>query len=476
MMRALKAALDAIVVGAGPNGLAAAVRLAQAGKSVQLIEGQSEVGGGTRTEALTLPGFRHDVCAAIHPLGAGSPFFRTLPLDRFGLEFVHPQAPLAHPLDGGRAMTIESSLEATAAGLGPDGPAYTRLMSPLVKNAEVLIDMFVGPLRPPRHPVVMARFGLQALRSAIGLARGSFKEDATRATFAAIGAHSNLPLHRAGTGAFALMLAMMAHAVGWPLVRGGSQRLSEALAAYLRSLGGEIETGNWVRSMQELPASPAFLFDVAPRPLLGIVGERFPTGYRRALERYRYGPGVFKVDWALDAPIPWQAAACSRAGTVHLAGSFDELIAAERAVSRGEISERPFVVVAQQTPFDPSRAPAGRHTGWAYCHVPNGSTVDMTARIEAQVERFAPGFKDRILARHVIFPAQLEQYNPNYVGGDINSGMANLRQLFIRPTPRLYGTPDRSIYLCGSSTPPGGGVHGMCGVFAAQLALRRARW
>jgi phytoene dehydrogenase-like protein len=476
MMRALKTLPNAIVVGAGPNGLAAAIRLAQAGKSVRVIEGQADLGGGTRTEALTLPGFRHDVCAAIHPLGAGSPFFKTLPLDRFGLEFIQPQAPLAHPLDGGRAITIERSLEATAAGLGPDGLAYARLMRPLVTNAQVLIDMFVGPLRPPRHPVVMARFGLQALRSAIGLARSTFKEDGTRATFAAIGAHSNLPLNQAGTGAFALMLGMMAHAVGWPVVRGGSQRLSEALAGYLRSLGGEIETGHWVRSMHDLPASPAVLFDVAPRPLLGIAGDRFPARYRRALERYRYGPGVFKVDWALDAPIPWQAAACSRAATVHLAGSFDELVAAERAVSRGEIAERPFVVLAQPTLFDPSRAPAGRHTGWAYCHVPNGSTVDMTARIEAQVERFAPGFRDRILERHVMSPAQLEQDNPNYVGGDINSGMANLRQLFIRPTPRLYGTPDRSIYLCGSSTPPGGGVHGMCGVFAAQRALRRVRW
>lgn len=475
-MRALKTVPEAIVVGSGPNGLAAAIRLAQAGKLVRVIEGQTEMGGGTRTDALTLPGFRHDVCATIHPLGLGSPFFRTLPLDRFGLEFIHPEAPLAHPLDGGRAIVIERSLEATAAGLGRDGQAYAQLMRPLVKNADVLLDMFVGPLRPPRHPVVMARFGLQALRSAIGLAGGSFKEDGTRATFAAIGAHSNLPLNRAGTAAFSLMLAMMAHAVGWPLVRGGSQRLSEALAGYLRSLGGEIETGTWVRSLQDVPPTPATLFDVAPRPLLGIVGERFPARYRRALQRYRYGPGVFKVDWALEAPIPWQAAACSRAATVHLAGSFEELVAAERAVSRGEISERPFVVLAQQTRFDPSRAPVGRHTGWAYCHVPNGSSIDMTARIEAQVERFAPGFRDRILQRHVMSPAQLEQHNPNYVGGDINSGMANLRQLFTRPTVRLYATPDRSIYLCGSSTPPGGGVHGMCGVFAAELALRRARW
>jgi len=470
------APVDAVVVGSGPNGLAAAITLARAGKSVQVIEGQPTIGGGTRTEALTLPGFLHDVCAAVHPLAAGSPFFQSLRLDRLGLDLLQPGAPVAHPLDGGRAILIERSIEATAAGFGQDGPAYTRLMSPLVRKHAILTRMFVGPLRPTRHALVMARFGLHGIRSALSLARGIFKEDGTRATFAGIGAHSMLPLHRAGTAAFALILTMMAHAYGWPVARGGSKQISLALAAYLQTLGGRIETDRWVEAIDQLPNPSAVLFDIAPRPLLRIASDRFPTGFRRALDRFRHGPGVFKVDWALDGPVPWHAPEVLRAGTVHLAGSFNEVDAAMAAVGSGQIAERPFVILAQQSLFDATRAPAGKHTGWAYCLVPNGSTVDMTERIEAQVERFAPGFANRILERHVMSPADVERYNPNYVGGDINSGMADLRQLFIRPTPRLYATPDRGIYLCSASTPPGGGVHGMCGVFAARVALRRARW
>jgi phytoene dehydrogenase-like protein len=468
--------VDAVVVGSGPNGLAAAITLARAGKSVRVIEGRPTIGGGTRTEALTLPGFLHDVCSAIHPLAAGSPFFQTMPLDRLGLELIQPGAPLAHPLDGGRAILVERSIEATASSLGQDGPSYARLMSPLVRQHRILTKAFVGPLRPSRHAVVMARFGIHAVRSAVSLARGRFKNDGTRAAFTGMAAHSMLPPDRAGTGAFALMLAMMAHAYGWPLARLGSKQISAALEAVLRSLGGQVETEMWVDTIDRLASARVALFDVAPKSLLTIAGNRLPVGFRRALENYRYGPGIFKVDWALDGPIPWQAPACVRAGTVHLGGSFGELVAAERAVGESRIPEQPFVILAQQSLFDPTRSPAGKHTGWAYCHVPNGSAVDMTDRIEAQVERFAPGFKARILQRHVMSPADVERHNPNYVGGDINCGLADLRQLFIRPTARLYATPDRQVYLCSAATPPGGGVHGMCGVFAARTALRRARW
>jgi phytoene dehydrogenase-like protein len=470
------AVFDAIVVGSGPNGFAAAITLARAGKSVRVVEGQPTIGGGTRTEALTLPGFVHDVCSAIHPLAAGSPFFQTLPLERLGVTLIQPGAPLAHPLDGGRAVVIEHSLEATAAGLGVDGPAYGRLMSPLVKHHDIVMRDFFAPLRPNRHLVFTALFGLQALRSAAGLARARFKDDSTRATFAGIGAHSMLPLTSADTAAFALILGMLAHVYGWPIVRGGSARIAEALAAHLRALGGQIETGTWVTDSGGLANARTALFDTAPRGLASIARDRFPSGFRGALERFRYGPGIFKLDWALDGPIPWQAPGCARAGTVHVGGSFAEVVEAEAAVGRGRVAERPFIILAQQSLFDDTRAPAGKHTAWAYCHVPNGSTVDITDRIEAQVERFAPGFKNRILARHVMSSADVERYNPNFVGGDINCGLADLRGLFIRPTPRLYSTPDRQLYICSAATPPGGGVHGICGVYAARAALRRARW
>lgn len=470
-----RAQYDAVVVGAGPNGLAAAIVLARAGCSVLVIEAADTVGGGARSAALTLPGFVHDRCSAIHPLGAGSPLFRTFPLDRFGLKWIQPPAPLAHPLDDGTAVLLERSVEATAAGLGPDAAAYRRLMAPLVADVDRILRFILGPLRIPRHPLTLARFGLKALRSAAGLASERFEGERARALFAGLAAHSMLPLERSPSAAVGLVLAILAHTAGWPLPRGGSQRIADALAGYLRSLGGEVVTGRPVRALDELPPARAVLFDLTPRQVLAIAGQRLPAGYRHRLERYRYGPGAFKVDWALAGPIPWRAPECRRAATVHLGGMLDEIATAERAVAAGRHPERPFVILAQPSLFDPSRAPEGKHTAWAYCHVPNGSSVDMTGRIEAQVERFAPGFRELILARNVLSPADLERYNPNYVGGDINGGVLDLRQLFTRPAPRLnpYTTPDSRLYICSSSTPPGGGVHGMCGYWAARAALRR---
>lgn len=472
---ATRAQYDAIVIGAGPNGLAAAIVLARAGCAVLVFEAADSVGGGTRSAALTLPGFVHDVCSAIHPLGAGSPLFRAFPLDRFGLEWIQPPAPLAHPLDDGTAVLLERAVEATAAGLGPDAAAYRRLMAPLVADADRILRFILGPFRIPRHPLTLARFGLKALRSAAGLASHRFQGERARALFAGLAAHSMLPLERSPSAAVGLVLAILGHTAGWPLPRGGSQRIADALAGYLRALGGEIVTGRPVRALDELPPARAVLFDLTPRQVLAIAGQRLPASYRRRLERYRYGPGVFKVDWALAGPIPWRAPECRRAATVHLGGMLDEIAAAERAVAAGRHPERPFVILAQPSLFDPSRAPEGKHTAWAYCHVPNGSSVDMTGRIEAQVERFAPGFRELILARSVLSPADLERYNPNYVGGDINGGVLDLRQLFTRPAPRLnpYSTPDPSLYICSASTPPGGGVHGMCGYWAARTALRR---
>lgn len=466
---------DAIIVGAGPNGLAAAIILAQAGLKVLVLEASNEVGGGMRTAELTLPGFWHDVCSTVHTLGVASPFFRSLPLADYGLEWIYPPVALAHPLDDGQAALVGRTTLDTAATLGKDGKAYRRLFDFLVRDWEKILEDMLGPLPlPPRHPLADIRFGLAALLPARTLAQAWFRTSLGRAFFGGLAAHAILPVEKPATAAFGLMLGMLAQAVGWPVARGGSRQVGAALAAHLQSLGGEIETGCEVKSLDELPSTRAILMDVTPRQLLRIAGERLPAGYHRQLARYRYGPGVCKVDWALSGPIPWKAAGCSQAGSIHLGGTLEEISASEEAVWRNDHPERPYTIVVQASLFDPSRAPQGQQTAWAYCHVPNGSTLDMTARIEAQVERFAPGFRDLILARSTKNAAAMEAYNPNYVGGDINGGVQDLSQLFTRPTPRVvvpYATPVKGLYLCSSSTPPGGGVHGMCGVHAAYAAL-----
>jgi phytoene dehydrogenase-like protein len=472
----IRQAYDAIIVGSGPNGLSAAIVLAQAGHSVLVVEARDTIGGGTRSKELTLPGFVHDVCSAIHPLGYGSPFFRTLPLAKYGLEWVHPPVALAHPLDDGTAILLSGSLEDTSATLGPDAHAYKRLMAPLVQNWDAIMSAFIGPLRlsPLLHPFALAPFALSAMHSAHWLAEHRFQGEQARALLAGMSGHSMLPLERLASAAAGLSLMSAGHIYGWPLPRGGSQKIADALAAYLRSLGGEIVTELEVENIDALPSSRAVLFDVTPRQLLHIAGHRLPEHYKRSLQHYRYGPGTFKMDFALSGPIPWKSRACLQAGTVHLGGTFAEIATSERQVWQGQPPEHPFVLVAQQSLFDSTRAPEGRHTAWAYCHVPHGSTFDMTERIEAQIERFAPGFREHILARHVLTPADLERYNANYVGGDINGGVQDIWQLFTRPTLRLvpYTTPAKNIFLCSSSTPPGGGVHGLCGYFAAQAALR----
>ena len=464
---------DAVIIGAGPNGLAAAITLAQARRAVVVLEAEDTIGGGMRSAELTLPGFTHDVCAAVVPLALASPFFRTLPLGKHGLAFIHPDAPLAHPLDDGTAIIVERSVEQTAAGLGRDGASYAKLFAPLVRDWTKLEPLLLGALKFPEHPLVAARFGLNALRSASSLAKSKFRDVRARALFAGLAAHSILPLEDSPSAAFGLVLGILAHAVGWPIVRGGTQKLADALAAHLRSLGGEIRTGTRVSSIDVLPPNAAVLCDVSPRQLTAIAGSRFTPGFRAALERYRYGPGVCKVDWALDAAIPWKARECARAGTVHVGGTLEEIAASERDAWRGVESSAPFVLLAQPTLFDPSRAPAGKHTAWAYCHVPNGSSKDMSGVIEAQIERFAPGFRARILERSVMLPGDLQRHNANLIGGDVGGGAVTLGQLFTRPTWRLYGTTDPRIYICSASTPPGGGVHGLCGHLAAKRALRK---
>lgn len=466
---------DAVVIGSGPNGLAAAIVFARAGHSVLVIEARDIIGGGTRSDELTLPGFTHDVCSTIHTLAISSPFFSSLPLNEFGLEWVFPPASVAHPLDNGSAVIVERSVEETSLTLGSDAAAYRRLFSPFADNwSELAVDL-LGPLPlPPRHPILMARFGLRALWPANLFARQVFKGERARAVFAGMAGHSMMSFDKWITSAFGVILTSSAHGAGWPMAKGGSQKLAEALAAYLGSLGGEIVTGWRVKSTEELPESRAILFDTSPKELLKITGKHFPARFRRKLQGYRYGPGVFKIDFALDGPIPWKAEGCERAATVHLGGTLEEIAASEAEVAEGRHPEKPYILLVQQTLFDKTRVPPGKHTAWAYCHVPNGSTCDMTNRIEAQIERFAPGFRDLILARHTMSAASMEDYNPNYVGGDINAGIQDIRQLFTRPTARRvpYSTPVEGFYLCSSSTPPGGGAHGMCGYHAAKAALQ----
>ena len=464
---------DAIVVGSGPNGLSAAITIARAGRRVLVLEAQPTIGGGVRSAELTRPGFVHDICSAIHPFGVVSPAFRDMPLEAFGLRWITPPVMLAHPLDDGTAAAMVASVDETARGFGPDADAYRHLMQPIVDDWPRLERSLLGPaLTIPHHPFKLARFGMHALRSAEGLAQSVFATAAARATFSGIAAHGMLPLDHPLTAGFGLVLGALTHVAGWVMPERGSQSLSNALADYLRSLGGEIAAGAPVKSIDDLPPARAVLCDLSPKPFLSIAGHRLPLAYRRRLERYRYGMGVFKVDWALDAPIPWRAEACRRAGTVHLGGTLAEIAASERDAWEGRITERPFVLVTQPSLFDPTRAPAGKHTVWAYCHVPHASEADMLPRIERQIERFAPGFRERVLATSVMRPADLERHNANLVGGDIGAGVTDLRQFVARPTLRAYSTPVRGLYLCSAATPPGVGVHGMCGLLAAKRALR----
>jgi phytoene dehydrogenase-like protein len=470
-----KTQFDVVVVGSGPNGLAAANALARAGLSTLVVEREATFGGGCRSQELTLPGFTHDVCSTVHPLGCASPFFHSLELERYGLRWVQPPAALAHVLEDGSAVTLERSIEHTAAQLGDDADAYRRLVAPFTERFEQLGGMILGPLRLPSHPLLLARFGLSAFRSMDGLARG-FRDERTRALLAGIAAHAMIPLEDAPTAAFGLVLAIAGHYVGWPVAQGGSQAIADALIDALRARGGELQAERPVESLDELPSARAYVLDVTPRQLLAIAGARLPAGYRERLQRFRYGAGVFKMDFALSGPIPWQDPACMRAATVHLSGSLADIARAEAAVHQGKLAEKPFVLLVQPTLFDAARAPSGQHIAWAYCHVPHGSELDASAQIEAQIERAAPGFRELVLARSSRNAREVEQYNPNYVGGDINGGMSDLGQLFFRPMLRLdpYATPAPDVFLCSSSTPPGGGVHGMCGYFAARSVLRRA--
>jgi phytoene dehydrogenase-like protein len=467
---------DAIIVGSGPNGLTAAITLAQTGQKVLVFEAKDTIGGGTRTAEITLPGYHHDICSAIHPLGIASPFYRSLPLADFGLAWITPPVALAHPLDDSRTAVLTLSLEESASSLGSDGSAYRRLLAPLVDSWKEILEDILGPAPiPPKHPVPLMRFGLMALRSARGLAESRFQDAPAQALFAGLAGHGMLPLEEPTTASIALVLGMLAHAVGWPIPKGGSQAVSNAMAAYLESLGGEIVTNQEVTSLDALPESQSVLMDVTPKQLLQICGERLPSGYRHQLENFRYGPGVCKVDYALSGPIPWKSESCLQAGTIHLGGTLEEISVSEKAVWRGKHPEKPLVLLAQQSLFDSSRAPEGQHTAWAYCHVPHGSQQDFSERITLQIERFAPGFRDLILAKHVYSATEMHSYNPNYIGGDINGGVQDWRQLFTRPAARWspYTTPVKGLYICSSSTPPGGGVHGMCGYHAAKSVLKR---
>jgi phytoene dehydrogenase-like protein len=467
--------LDAVVIGSGPNGLAAAIALAREGASVLVVEGADEVGGGTRSAELTLPGFTHDVCSAVHPMGILSPFFRQLPLEEHGLEWVKPLASVAHPMQDAEAVMLYRSLRRTVAGLGRDARAYTGLVAPFLAAPHDLLADVMAPLRMPRHPLAMLRFGIRAAFSANRLSRLCFRGERARALLAGCAGHSVLPLTSPLTAALGLLFALTAHVEDWPVARGGSHSVSKALASYLESLGGRIETGRRIEHLDEVPSSAVVLFDTAPEGLRRIASDALPEGYRRRLGRYRYGPGVFKLDWALDGPIPWTDPKCLEASTVHVGGTLDEICVSERDMYRGRHAERPFLILCQQSQFDATRAPEGKHTGYAYCHVPHASTRDMTDAIESQVERFAPGFRDRILARHRMNTADFQSYNENYQGGAITGGVADALQLFNSPVTRLdpYSTPNPRLFICSAATPPGGGVHGQNGYWAAQSALKR---
>ena len=465
---------DAVVVGSGPNGLAAAIVLARAGRSVLVREAAPEAGGGTRSAQLTLPGFVHDICSAIHPMGASSPLFKELALESFGLQFAHPEIPFAHPLDHGEAAFAHRSLEATCAGLGGDGDAWRRHFAHLVESWDTLAGMLLAhPVRVPADPLLMARFGLDAMRSAHAFGIEEFDGEKARALLAGVAGHSFAPLTHAFTVGMALALTTPAFAVGWPAIRGGSGKLTEALVACFKAAGGVLELSAPVKSLEEFPEAKAVLFDTTPLGMATVVGDTLPGWYLKLLRNYRHGPGVFKLDYALSGPMPWTNRDCGKAGTLHLGGTLDEIALSEKQVNDGEVPQKPYVLVAQQSAFDPTRAPAGKHTLWAYCHVPNGCTVDMTSRIEAQLERFAPGFKDLVLARAAKAPKDFEAFNSNYVGGDIANGAPFGLQIFSRPVPSLtpWATPNPRFFLCSAATPPGPGVHGMCGLHAAKAAL-----
>lgn len=466
---------DAVVIGSGPNGLSAAVALAQAGASVLVLEAADEIGGGTRTAELTLPGFHHDVCSAVHTTGILSPFFRSLPLEEHGLRWISPKASVAHPLDDQPAVMLWHSVEDTCDGLGADASSYRKLVLPFVDDPHGFFEDVLAPLGMPKHPGMFLRFGLRAMWPATAYAKWRFQQTRARALFAGCAGHSILPFHRLFTAALGLIFAIAGHAEPWPVAAGGSKAIPRALGSLLKTLGGEVRTGVRVASLRDLPAARVYLFDTSPDQLASIAGPVLPRGYVRRLGRYRYGPGAFKLDWALDGPIPWRDPNVLEASTVHLGGTLEEIAAGEAAVARGQHWERPYVLLCQQSQLDPTRAPEGKHTGYAYCHVPGGSTADMTEAIERQVERFAPGFKDRILSRHVMNAQDFHRYNPNYVGGAITGGMADVFQLFTRPVARLdpYTTPNPRVLICSASTPPGGGVHGMCGYYAARSALKR---
>lgn len=472
-MKLEKRDFDAIVVGSGPNGLAAAILLQQNGLSVLLIEGKEAIGGGLRSAELTLPGFIHDICSAIHPLAATSPYLEKLPLSDHGLEYIYPEIAAAHPFDDGTAAVLKQAVHETAALLGEDQQAYIDLLQPIVNDwPDIAVDA-LGPLHFPKHPLKMARFGLTAIKSVVSVA-ANFKTNKAKGLFAGMAAHAMQPLTNLSTAAITLVLMAAGHAKGWPLPKGGSKQIAHALASYFVSLGGKIETNTYIKSLNQLPSSHAVLFDITPKQLLPIAGHKFSNIYKWQLARYRYGMGVFKADWALGGPIPFTAMECKGAGTVHIGNTLTEIVKAEQQTWNGQHPERPFVLLVQPSIFDPSRAPEGKHTVWAYCHVPNGSMEDMTGAVEKQIERFAPGFRDLILARHTMDSAQMETYNPNYIGGDINGGVIDLSQLFTRPALRWspYKTSAKGLYICSASTPPGGGVHGMCGYYAAKRALK----